>query len=95
MSGFSVRRRRPSPPSNSSPARRRRLLALAAAACAAVAATALPGPAAALGEQAPPQSAQAQSTKAADGRLVGYFANWDVYQRDYHVKDIDASGSAA
>ncbi|OEV07087.1 chitinase, partial [Streptomyces nanshensis] len=31
---------------------------------------------------------------AADGKLVGYFAEWDVYQRDYHVKNIDTSGSA-
>ncbi|MEV4102418.1 glycosyl hydrolase family 18 protein [Nonomuraea sp. NPDC049649] len=28
-------------------------------------------------------------------KLLGYFVNWGVYQRNYHVKDIDTSGSAA
>ncbi|QNN50852.1 chitinase [Phycicoccus endophyticus] len=28
-------------------------------------------------------------------KVVGYFAEWGVYGRDYHVKDIDTSGSAA
>jgi chitinase len=28
-------------------------------------------------------------------RLIGYFAEWGVYQRNYHVKNIDTSGSAA
>ena len=32
--------------------------------------------------------------QAAD-RVVGYFAQWGVYQRNYHVKNIDTSGSAA
>jgi chitinase len=27
--------------------------------------------------------------------VVGYFAQWGVYQRNYHVKNIDTSGSAA
>ncbi|WP_169514081.1 glycosyl hydrolase family 18 protein [Jonesia quinghaiensis] len=27
-------------------------------------------------------------------RVVGYFTNWGVYQRNYHVKDIKTSGSA-
>ncbi|NUR84848.1 MAG: chitinase [Nonomuraea sp.] len=28
-------------------------------------------------------------------KLVGYFVDWGVYQRAYHVKNIDTSGSAA
>jgi chitinase len=101
MTGPFARRRRPA-----SPAPRRRVLALAAAGCAAVLAATLPG-AAALAAPAPAPAAQtagqetaAQQVRqdgrtAADGKLVGYFANWDVYQRNYHVKNIDTSGSAA
>ena len=29
-----------------------------------------------------------------DEKIVGYFANWGVYTRDYHVKNIKTSGSA-
>ncbi|HEV7934362.1 MAG TPA: glycosyl hydrolase family 18 protein [Actinomadura sp.] len=29
------------------------------------------------------------------GKVIGYFAQWGVYQRGYHVKNIDTSGSAA
>ena len=28
-------------------------------------------------------------------RIMGYFAEWGVYGRNYHVKNIDTSGSAA
>ncbi|MEV4835785.1 glycosyl hydrolase family 18 protein [Nonomuraea sp. NPDC049486] len=28
-------------------------------------------------------------------KVLGYFVNWGVYQRNYHVKNIDTSGSAA
>ncbi|TBO56921.1 glycoside hydrolase family 18 protein, partial [Streptomyces kasugaensis] len=31
---------------------------------------------------------------AAGGKVVGYFTNWGVYQRNYHVKNIETSGSA-
>ncbi|MYX71063.1 glycosyl hydrolase family 18 protein, partial [Streptomyces sp. SID3915] len=31
---------------------------------------------------------------AAGDKVVGYFTNWGVYDRDYHVKDIETSGSA-
>ncbi|HEY7484738.1 MAG TPA: glycosyl hydrolase family 18 protein [Streptosporangiaceae bacterium] len=35
-------------------------------------------------------------TTAPGGRKVlGYFVDWGVYQRNYHVKNIDTSGSAA
>ncbi|ENO12738.1 PKD domain-containing protein [Marinobacter nanhaiticus D15-8W] len=29
-----------------------------------------------------------------DKKIIGYFTNWGVYGRDYHVKDIVTSGSA-
>ncbi|MET7640791.1 glycoside hydrolase family 18 protein [Streptomyces sp. NPDC005438] len=43
-------------------------------------------------------SATAQQTsdapeKAADSKVVGYFTEWGVYDRNYHVKNIDTSGS--
>ncbi|WP_018656236.1 glycosyl hydrolase family 18 protein [Actinomadura flavalba] len=31
----------------------------------------------------------------AGAKIVGYFAQWGVYGRNYHVKNIDTSGSAA
>jgi len=31
----------------------------------------------------------------ATGRVVGYFTDWGVYGRDYQVKDVETSGSAA
>ncbi|MFH9425028.1 glycoside hydrolase family 18 protein [Streptomyces sp. NPDC017529] len=31
---------------------------------------------------------------AAGGKVVGYFTNWGVYDRNYHVKNIQTSGSA-
>ncbi|WP_336323155.1 glycoside hydrolase family 18 protein [Streptomyces lavendofoliae] len=38
--------------------------------------------------------APAAHTRAAP-KVVGYFTNWGVYGRDYHVKNIRTSGSAA
>lgn len=32
---------------------------------------------------------------SAGHRVVGYFTDWGVYDRDYHVKNIETSGSAA
>ncbi|MFJ6570197.1 glycoside hydrolase family 18 protein [Streptomyces sp. NPDC091292] len=34
-------------------------------------------------------------TAAAGSKVVGYFTEWGVYGRNYHVKNIDTSGSAA
>ncbi|MEU6826491.1 glycoside hydrolase family 18 protein [Streptomyces atriruber] len=35
------------------------------------------------------------ATKAAAGsKVVGYFTEWGVYDRNYHVKNVDTSGSA-
>ncbi|MES4903646.1 MULTISPECIES: glycoside hydrolase family 18 protein [unclassified Streptomyces] len=82
----------------------RGLLGALAALCTAVlAATTLAGPAAA-GE---PHTKAAQAAKtaakatagakeaAAGSKVVGYFTEWGIYQRNYHVKNIETSGSAA
>ncbi|KAK1183522.1 glycoside hydrolase family 18 protein [Streptomyces sp. NBS 14/10] len=80
----------------------RGLLAALAALCTAVlAATTLAGPAAA-GEaphtkaaQAAKTTSKATSKAAAGSKVVGYFTEWGIYQRNYHVKNIETSGSAA
>ncbi|MFI7394382.1 glycoside hydrolase family 18 protein [Streptomyces tendae] len=44
---------------------------------------------------APAAPAQASATQAAAGsKVVGYFTEWGVYDRNYHVKNIESSGSA-
>ncbi|MFF9572834.1 chitinase, partial [Streptomyces sp. NPDC014685] len=80
---------------------RARFRALTAAACTAalgaallgVAGTASAGTVPAAPRAAAPAAADAAPTAAGD-KVVGYFANWGVYQRNYHVKNIDTSGSA-
>ncbi|WP_445525259.1 glycoside hydrolase family 18 protein [Streptomyces cyslabdanicus] len=37
----------------------------------------------------------AAQTAAAGSKVVGYFTEWGVYDRNYHVKNIETSGSAA
>ncbi len=37
----------------------------------------------------------AMATPAVPPKVVGYFAGWGVYARDYQVKDVDTSGAAA
>ncbi|MEU2852004.1 glycoside hydrolase family 18 protein [Streptomyces syringium] len=37
----------------------------------------------------------ADDDTAAGSKVVGYFTNWGVYGRNYHVKNIETSGSAA
>lgn len=82
-----------------------RLTAVAAALCtASMAATALAGTAAAAPASptaraeakatAAAQPASGTQTAAAGSKVVGYFTNWGVYQRNYHVKNIETSGSA-
>ncbi|MEU1376587.1 glycoside hydrolase family 18 protein [Streptomyces triculaminicus] len=45
---------------------------------------------------APPATADGGTDETAAGhRVVGYFTNWGVYERGYHVKNIETSGSAA
>ncbi|WP_327685262.1 glycoside hydrolase family 18 protein [Streptomyces sp. NBC_00467] len=78
---------------------RARLRALIAAACtAALGATLLTGAhAAAAGGSAPQQktSTTAAAPAAAGSKVIGYFTEWGVYDRNYHVKNIQTSGSAA
>ncbi|WP_069816603.1 glycoside hydrolase family 18 protein [Streptomyces sp. TP-A0874] len=40
------------------------------------------------------QSESAEVAVAAPDKVIGYFTNWGVYDRDYHVKNIETSGSA-
>ncbi|GIJ25364.1 chitinase [Micromonospora qiuiae] len=45
---------------------------------------------------APPTTAPPPTTPpSGDRKVVGYFAQWGVYARNYHVKNIHTSGSAA
>ncbi|MGW2818346.1 glycoside hydrolase family 18 protein [Streptomyces sp. NPDC001415] len=72
-----------------------RFKALAAAACTAALGVTLlagAGSATASPEKAPKTAPQAA---AAGSKVVGYFTDWGVYQRNYHVKNIETSGSAA
>ncbi|MFB6709422.1 glycoside hydrolase family 18 protein [Streptomyces sp. NPDC056333] len=80
---------------------RARFRALAAAVCtAALGATLLgaAGPASAgaatATERASDTAAAEATTAAAGNKVVGYFTDWGVYQRNYHVKNIETSGSA-
>ncbi|WP_030919040.1 glycoside hydrolase family 18 protein [Streptomyces sp. NRRL B-24720] len=75
---------------------RARFRALAAGVCtAALGATLLgaAGPASA-GAATEHASATEATTSAAGDKVVGYFTDWGVYQRNYHVKNIETSGSA-
>ncbi|MFF3755460.1 glycoside hydrolase family 18 protein [Streptomyces sp. NPDC002018] len=76
---------------------RARFRALIAAACtAALGVTLLSGAgSASAGEStaATPAGVSAAPTAAGD-KVVGYFTNWGVYDRNYHVKNIETSGSA-
>ncbi|QXE37902.1 glycoside hydrolase family 18 protein [Streptomyces sp. GMY02] len=71
---------------------RARFRALIAAACtAALGVTLLSGAgSASAGETVTTVSA----APAAGSKVVGYFTNWGVYDRNYHVKNIETSGSA-
>lgn len=76
----------------------RRVIAAVTALCtAALAGTLLAGPAAASPANAPtaPRDTAQSAPAAAGGKVVGYFTNWGVYDRNYHVKNIETSGSAA
>ncbi|MEE1751475.1 glycoside hydrolase family 18 protein [Streptomyces sp. SP18CS02] len=76
-----------------------RFRALVAAACSVVLGAGLLGVAgtASAGEpaQAPAAAAAPAAPAAAGSKVVGYFTNWGVYGRNYHVKNIQTSGSAA
>ncbi|MFE7430760.1 chitinase, partial [Streptomyces sp. NPDC057545] len=72
---------------------RTRVRAFAAAACTTALGAALLGVAGTAPAGAAPAAPAASPTTAGD-KVVGYFTNWGVYQRDYHVKNIETSGSA-
>ena len=77
---------------------RARFQALVAAACTAVLGVTLLSGAgsASAGETAASDTPAAAPAPAAAGdKVVGYFTNWGVYDRNYHVKNIETSGSAA
>jgi chitinase len=40
-------------------------------------------------------AATGQSQKGSSKQVVGYFTEWGIYGRDYRVKDVKTSGSAA
>ncbi|MFD7339344.1 glycoside hydrolase family 18 protein [Streptomyces violascens] len=68
--------------------------ALIAAACtAALGVTLLAGAGSATAS--PEKAPQVPRAAAAGSKVVGYFTDWGVYQRNYHVKNIETSGSAA
>ncbi|GAA1727447.1 glycoside hydrolase family 18 protein [Streptomyces yatensis] len=79
-----------------------RLSAALAALCTAVLTATLLAGSATAGEpqsagtaKAAPKAAEAPATKAAGNKVVGYFTEWGIYQRNYHVKNVETSGSAA
>ncbi|MGH3312366.1 MAG: glycoside hydrolase family 18 protein [Streptomyces sp.] len=99
MIRLQVRRQRSRPRT----ARRGLFALVAAGATAVLAASLLAGGAGAAGaataretgKQQTAHSAQQSAQQAsAAGKVVGYFTNWGVYQRNYHVKNIETSGSA-
>ncbi|MEV8018500.1 glycoside hydrolase family 18 protein [Streptomyces sp. NPDC086554] len=67
---------------------------LATACCAALGAGLLAGAGSAAAGQ--DKDSTTKATRAAAGsKVVGYFTEWGVYDRNYHVKNIKTSGSAA
>ncbi|WP_369245154.1 glycoside hydrolase family 18 protein [Streptomyces sp. R41] len=64
---------------------------LSAACCAVLGAGLLAGAGTAT---AAPETGTAQAA-AAGSKVVGYFTEWGVYDRNYHVKNVETSGSAA
>ncbi|RCG20659.1 chitinase [Streptomyces diacarni] len=73
---------------------RRGLIAVIAALCAAAVAVTLITVNTTSGEDGKRPELAAAADSSAAGKNVGYFTNWGVYQRDYHVKNIETSGSA-
>jgi chitinase len=78
---------------------RARFRALVAATCTAVlGVTLLSGAGSASAGETPASDTTAAApapAAAAGDKVVGYFTNWGVYDRNYHVKNIETSGSAA
>jgi chitinase len=44
---------------------------------------------------APAATAATETAQASVGKVVGYFTEWGVYDRNYHVKNVETSGSAS
>src|SRR5256714_5725526 len=40
-------------------------------------------------------SAAAPAAPGASGKVVGYYTEWGIYARNYHVKNVQTSGSAS
>ncbi|MDI3420138.1 glycoside hydrolase family 18 protein [Streptomyces luteolus] len=74
---------------------RTRTRVLLASACCAVLGGGLLVGAGAAGAAPTPAEDAAGEKAAAGSKVVGYFTEWGVYDRNYHVKNIDTSGSAA
>ncbi|QYN17124.1 glycoside hydrolase family 18 protein [Amycolatopsis sp. DSM 110486] len=72
--------------------RRKSFLALVSLASAALAAAAVAAP---VSTAATTATESAAAPQASVGKVVGYFTDWGVYDRNYHVKNIETSGSAA
>ncbi|RZS39201.1 chitinase [Herbihabitans rhizosphaerae] len=73
---------------------KKRLVALAAGVVAlTLGVTVAPANGAAAAPDAAPASTS-EAAPAAAGKLLGYFTEWGVYARNYHVKNIKTSGSA-
>ena len=79
-------------PLRPSPRARFRTL-LSAVCCAALGVALLAGAGTATAGE--PGPAAARPTGATGSKVVGYFTDWGVYDRNYHVKNIETSGSAA
>jgi len=69
---------------------RSRFRALVSAACCAVLGAGLLA-----GAGTATASSAVVTPKAAGSKVVGYFTEWGVYGRNYHVKNVETSGSAA
>ncbi|MFF4600060.1 glycoside hydrolase family 18 protein [Amycolatopsis sp. NPDC001319] len=69
--------------------RRKSFLALVSLASAALALAAVAAPVSTAATAAP------AAPQASVGKVVGYFTEWGVYDRNYHVKNVETSGSAA
>ncbi|AXE84499.1 glycoside hydrolase family 18 protein [Streptomyces sp. Go-475] len=82
------------------PHRSRFRIIVSAACCAVLGAGLLAGAGTSATAATPAQEAAAASTaapvpKAAGSKVIGYFTEWGTYDRKYHVKNIETSGSAS
>ncbi|WDV50315.1 glycoside hydrolase family 18 protein [Streptomyces coeruleorubidus] len=80
---------------------RSRFRAIVSAACCAVLGAGLlagagaSATAATSAQEAAARTKAAPQAKAAGSKVIGYFTEWGTYDRKYHVKNIETSGSAA